>query len=649
MISLTAVGVTLGADSAAGLYTLMLLLAGLAGLRLLGLGRGSVTDLPLSGYLGLALAFGTGAVGGIWLLLAVLHGLLAPVVAAVGLALLLAGAQTAWRLLPETAVRLRANGAELYAQGWAWWLVAVLLALLILEYGLAALHPAIGDAVAFYLPWARVMAASGQVMALPGYDQFSAIWTLAEIHVAATMTLAGDWPARPLPFFQLLGAALLLWGIGRSLGLCIRGRLIALVMLFCTSNVGLLVWDGKTDLFALPQGLGAIYAGFLMRGPQRYRMAALAGALTTFAVAGKVSHSIILAAPMLMLVLWRSREGAWQISLARAVWLSLVLGLTAVIAAVPQVLKNLELFGEPLAPFVYFGSAQMDVDQIYYSAAVTRRLLLSYPLALVFGNYWAQYGTVTVLTLAFLPLACLRWRGWPRRGVWVLTAAALAGLASWMFLRPSTFAPRYFLPVLVLLFLVLADGAARASLAARWPIRALILVALGFILLHTELYLDPTFGGPMLAPVVDTWRYASAGDLEVLPRDDVFSMAKRFNAELPAGARLALVGYYRYPLRADLLECLFSQKRLEELITLGPTRVEAAWRDGADYFVVDASTFPYARPDFDALPSWLRLEPVIQGDRIQAWRLRATAEAPRRQWACTRDGRAWRVQPDRIQ
>jgi len=272
----------------------------------------------------------------------------------------------------------------LHAQGWPWRLVAVLLVWVIVEYGLATLHPAIGDAVAFYLPWARVMAASGQVMALPGYDRFSAIWTLAEIHVAAIMTLAGDWPARPLPFMQLLGAAVLLWGFGNSLGLCIRGRVIALVMLFCTSNVGLLVWDGKTDLFALPQGLGAVYAGFLMRGPQRYRMAALAGALTTFAVAGKMSHSIILGAPMLILVLWRSWEGVWQRSLAQAVRLSFVLGLTAAVAAVPQVLKNLELSGEPLAPFVYFGSVHMDVDQIYYSAAVTRRLLLSYPLALVF-------------------------------------------------------------------------------------------------------------------------------------------------------------------------------------------------------------------------------------------------------------------------
>lgn len=638
MSTVLALAVALGAHAVALLYALVLLACGVLALRGLGLSRGSVPALPVSGHIGLAFALGSGLVGSLWVLLALAHVLLWQVLGLVCAGLLVAAAGPLLALWTEAHAAARRAARELWAGGVVWCALTLLLAVTVLGYGFAALHPAVGDSVALYLPWSRIIAASGQLMHLPGYDKLGDIWILAEIHAAAVMAMAGDWPARPLPWLHTLAAALLFWGLGRSLGVAARGRIVAIAMLFCSSNAGFLLWDGKVDLVALPLGFAALYAALLMRGDLARRFALLAGLLCGAALAAKISYIIPLGAALAVILLWRGWGGHPAGTWRRVLYLCLMCAAGVALMTLPQILKNLALAGEPLAPMFYFGPPRFDAEQAWYSTAVTRRLLLTYPLALVFGDYWAQHGTLTVLLLAFSPLSLFHWGGWPRHGLWLLTLAALAGTAAWMALRPSTFAPRYILCVLALLFLAVADGAARASVAAPRPVRAMVVLALGFELFRTVTGLAQ--------PVAETWHYAAGADIERNADDKTFNMAYYLNAKARPGARIALMGYYRWPLRADLMECAFSQRLTLIFPDHGAALLEQAWLEGSDYLVVDLWTHRRVLADAERpAPPWLRVEAEMRDDRYVVYSLHGGPAAPPPNTSCRLTGRAWFAQP----
>jgi hypothetical protein len=302
----------------------------------------------------------------------------------------------------------------------------------------------------------------------------------------------------------------------------------------------------------------------------------------------------------------------------------------------PQIAKNWTMSNEPLAPFFYFGPPQIDTEQVYYSAATTMRLVLTYPLALVFGRYWAQHGTLSILFPAFLPFGFLRFAQGPRCRLLLFTLAALFGLLVWIALRPSTFAPRYILCVLLVPFLFAADGVARASMSASWPLRMLIVLTLAFVLGESA--------RAVRVQVSTAWRYAASADTEAYEQDDVFNMARLLNASAAPGTRIALMGFYRFPLRADLLECGFSQAQLLRFRSLGREMAVDVFLDGADYLVFDLMTHKGALPaDFSGLPSWLLIDQIYKGPRIWIYRLTGGPGSPARKAKCMRDGQAWIV------
>jgi hypothetical protein len=105
-----------------------------------------------------------------------------------------------------------------------------------------------------------------------------------------------------------------------------------------------------------------------------------------------------------------------------------LIGLCGFLVFLPHAWKNQVLFQEPLAPFVVLNSdGFIDLDQHWYSPDITRYVVATYPVALVFGQYSNMGGTLSPLLLVFLPLAFFlpRPRKWSQS---LLTIITLAGL-----------------------------------------------------------------------------------------------------------------------------------------------------------------------------------------------------------------------------
>jgi hypothetical protein len=620
-------------------YSFALLGCGLGALWTIGLKRECCAEWPISGYLGVAFSLGSGLVAALWLVLAILHLLLPWVIwPLIGAFFIMA---IVFLPYAEIGRRLWATIDCVKSETWPWKMITALTGCVIATYGITSFHPGAGDAIAFYLPWPRIIADTGRMLPLPGYESFSEIWIIGEVHTAAVMAIAGDWAARPISYFHVVAAAALLWGSAESVGMSFRGQLLTVAMLFTSTNVGLIIFDGKTDNIALPIGIAAVFVALHITRERFIRHAVCIGLLCGFAAAAKMSYIPPLGATVLFLVLWRhwqTRTGAATNSVVLVILTLAIIGTAAIASVLPQLAKNWTMVGEPLAPFRYFAKEQITwLDQDWYTAGVVKRLLLTYPLALVFGNYWAQHGNLSLLFLAFVPLAAIRFSSWPQRRLWLLTAAAALGLLAWMVLRPSTFAARYFFVVLAILLLVSADGAARASFSTSKSLRAMIVAASAFVLIeHLRIIKDPALAA---------WRYAGTADLTSYQGDDAYNMARLLNTEAAVGTRLVLFGYYRYPLRDDLLECLFNSEERGRLPS-GKEMAVNAYLEGASYLAFDSMGYEALTPNnFDNLPSWLRIEKIYNGPRISIYRVSGGPGSPAQRFRCVRQDRVWKVVP----
>ena len=98
-------------------------------------------------------------------------------------------------------------------------LFAMALALLIFEFGAAAwIMPPRGDAEAFYIPYARVIAATQRIELMPGpYEYLSSIGLMGELHFGALISLANVSSAKFFVFPLAVSAAAML--VARTLPL----------------------------------------------------------------------------------------------------------------------------------------------------------------------------------------------------------------------------------------------------------------------------------------------------------------------------------------------------------------------------------------------------------------------------------------------
>ncbi len=404
----------------------------------------------------LALLAGIGSLAAVWSVLLSL-GQFNRWVIIVFLALsLLIGIKSVWVLKKGLRDQVKMLLLDVKNENRVWQFIIVLGMLLVLvATGMVfrPLHPQ-GDAAAFYMVLPKMLAASQKIGFLPGYENFTTVGLIGEFHFAALMSLGCGENAKLIIWPLIISGTFILTSLVRIGGGNRKAQWLAVIMLFSSSAVTLLIGDGKVDLFAAVFGLAVVYilCSKLERTKSFY---VLAGLMAGFAVIAKLSYAPLIIPCGVLLIIWRN---IGKKSFRHNIQDICLFGLGAFLPAVVHLYKNWALLKEPLAPFIYisgnpFDQNWIDVNQKWFSDEITSKILLTYPLAFVFGQYPMQYGTISFMILAFLPLfLCVSTANYfqTRTTIQIFIIGCI-GLITWIIYRPSVFAPRYYLYTLILL------------------------------------------------------------------------------------------------------------------------------------------------------------------------------------------------------
>ncbi|MDQ3818101.1 MAG: hypothetical protein M3362_10450, partial [Acidobacteriota bacterium] len=418
---------------------------------LLGIKRKDAVSTSAGAELTTDLLLGQGAMASLWTLMALL-GQFSP--AAVAASLILATLVGIGFLWPEL-IRLPGYLSTLYlslkTETLLWKLLAFLSLLVLLLGGAGALIlPPTGDAAAFYMALPKMVAGSHHLKPLPGYEGFTQIGLQGELHYAALISLGSVGAAKLLVWLEASATAVLLLKIGAAAGLGRRGLIIALATLVSSTAFVILIPDGKVDLFGAAMGMAAFYWALRVEGPPLRSVALrLAGLFAGLAIIAKLSYIVPLIAGVALIITLRyapllkerdegQRGGGARYAWPQALAALCVLGLWMLLPAVPHSIKNGMLFHEPLAPLINFRTKSF-IEQTWFSPEVTRRIVLTYPLGLIFGEYPMQGGALSPLLLAFAPFLFISRKGRAilQGPLLQITLSAAAGTVLWVIARPS--------------------------------------------------------------------------------------------------------------------------------------------------------------------------------------------------------------------
>ncbi|NIM39986.1 MAG: hypothetical protein GTN84_02305 [Hydrogenophaga sp.] len=451
--------------------------------------------------------------------------------------------------------------------------------------------PPTGDAEAFYLAYALIMASSGVLEPMRGtYEAFSSIGLPAELHYAVLMRWQGTAAAKFLVWPVALACGVFLSGIVGRCGGGLVARWVAWTILITSSSFTLYVFDGKVDLFGAAFALAALY--WLLRdAPEdgRFRALAWAGLMAGSATVAKFSYVLTLGVAMLVLLAWQRRGHALgdRYNGRALVRTASVLAAWAALAWLPQWLKNGVLYGAPLAPFFGMGEVGSWLNQVWHSPEVTREILLTYPYALVFGTYPMQGGGVSLLLLAVPGMAWIALRRpmhgarWRDSILTAVTSAALLSTVAWVVMRPSVLAPRYILATL-LLFAPLAALTAQAALGdRRWWLR---LGTWGLLILALYSAVNKVRAGAANLRLLTTGR-----EERCLKASESCPPLSALANEGRPGERVMIAGYYGYWLRSDQLQCRDSLAE-QDVIQKTDDVLAALQAGGFRYAVVERSS-----------------------------------------------------------
>lgn len=547
-----------------------------------------------------AMLLGQGVLANAWLLIGLTGWFKTWVVAAVVMFCVLVGW---WSFRPLLIALVRGSGGQwlaLRSEKRPWRFLAYLLIAQIFVMGFGALFmPPRGDAVAFYMTLPKYMAHYEHLTPLPGtYHNFTQVGLQGEMHYAALMSLGSASAAKGFVWPTSLAGLGMLLAIGGAAGLRRRGKWLAVAMYFTSTGVTLISVDAKVDLFAAAMGVAAVYWA-LRTSDSLLSSACLCGLFTSLAAVAKFSYIGALVPGIFLLLLWRcftSRRTKSMIPVVLcvlAVW-----GASALFAGVPHLVKNGVLFGNPLAPFVGCGSA-WHVQNWYSGAggdAIVRWIHMTYPVALVFGDYPMQYGTLSPLILAFFPLVVLSCRrAKPFSSLlFQVTASAIFGLVVFTCLSPNVFAPRYVLAPLLLLILPAAVGAQLALESGRLGrvLSAVVLTA-AIVVVFGRLVRDVSrCGGDSVKYVV-----GRLIDPERLRPD--CGAAGVLNAHGGFDEPVVLVSYNCYWVRPDLLRSCLTEEQLAPMRKLPTSRRRWEWlyRRGVRLILLDTRSFGAETPE----------------------------------------------------
>jgi hypothetical protein len=491
------------------------------------------------------------------------------------------------------------------------------------------------DSPAFYLAMSRLIAGTGHLTALPGYDHFSAVGLFGELHMAALYTLGmeGTTP-RVLSWVAFIPTIVVIYGLSRLCGVGTRGAVIAVAAAVTTSSITSLWGAGKADLFAIGPALAACLVVVALWDEDRLGPAPiLGGLLFGFAALSKLSYIVAFLPALTILMMWQRAHARRLHGIGAIVLASLPVGLLFsagfLLALGQNLIKNQLILGTPFATF------PMDP---FFSAATVRRLLLSYPFVVTYGRYWGQAGTLSPIVLAFLPLVLFYLR-WPPRAresrLLAVSLGATAGLVIWVALFPSIITMRY-IQATLLLFAI--PGAAAAEIATRRSMLLALIIPAGVVATivstppHTAI-VSPTFVSPRatLAEIVGR-PYTCKGSK---PFETDCQAQVTINRVAQAGDRVLGLSYLRFWLEPGLMRDMSSVHEVGGVLACsdGPCSRDLFWarfraaRPGFRFILNDAVTHPVPEGTFENPPADLEVRQLYTQGQISAWEVRPRPSA----------------------
>jgi hypothetical protein len=593
-------------------YALACLGAGLMMFRLL---CGARTDVPMmsrAAFLAVAFLLGLGALGQAWTLVALAGWFRLKFTLTLTAAL---AAVALWRGRLHAAEIIGDVRHATLALRKERWEVSLLLLLVLgwMVFTFTSLgRPFSGDGLALHMLVPKMVAESGVLLRTYFQSANEFYGVLGEMNYAALIQFGSADAAQMLTYVAGLGLAVVLVDICAFVGIGLRGQILALTMAFTSTAVLSWIGEGKIDLIAAALGFAGLRfvppcgdkskPCFLIIGGLLIGCAITAKLILGFSLA--IIAAVLLGFAYVPDALLALRGKSWRCAAMPFVGACAFLSLGTFIGLLPHFVKNWVLLGEPLAPLFSPGRADWLVEDRWYTLSVIARIRMLYPFVLTFGEYWAQFGTLSVLVLAFLPLSFFLA---PARSPWrsplvAVTTASWVALAAWAAMQGDKVVTRYILPALLLCIPLAAAAAEQASCRCfrpRWlgtATLACCFVALIVTGAHSVgLYFFPS---KALKVIVGAASPCERGLLWCAPMDLTNRLA-------PQGARVLSLSSYRYYLRPDLILCSYD---FRSSIFPGSS-IDERWHwfynEGFSFILPDISTPQPFAGDVDNAPAWV--------------------------------------------
>ncbi len=583
-----------------------------------------------------AFLLGQGIFANIWLLMAV-NGAFSPL--AICITFLITAGISYFLLGRKIIVPLKSISnivTNFITFPWHWKGLITLVILILVALGIKSIvSPPIGDAEAFYMVLPKIIVASHRLIPQQNYYSFTQIGMSGEMHYAALMSLASPHAAKFFVWFTALALIFLLVAINILLGNSKAGKTASLVMVITSTTFTYYVFDGKVDLFGAAFGLAAYYWAFLTKDTPSNVPLFFTGLFTGFAIVAKISNLPVLAPTIAIIIIWNKLANQ---SLSTKSYLCttkalLLVGVVTACSMVPHFVKNIVLFGEPFAPFIFLQSAgERWVEQAWFSKEHTKHILLTYPIALIYGLYPMQGGNLSPLILGFAPLVWLLPRVQRYRKVRILqvTVVAMTGVLIWILVRPSIVAPRYILATLLLFIPIAACGAENlfSDSLRQYP----MLRRAAFSTMIVAVLAVLPYHGLGIGPVKQLASHIMSGHRDYLPPRNV----EIANQLIQPGDRVFFAGYNAYYLSATTLQCMNGRDDLPFNGAYGSLNWIHLYDRGFKYLILDKRTHNGMANTLRVAPcpSWLSVVTVFEDDAAIIYKITAINRERVPSYAC---------------
>lgn len=498
--------------------------------------------------------------------------------------------------------------------------------------------PIESDGAAFYMPLAKMVAASGWLEKLPGYEIFSTVGVFGELQLATLLVFDAEYAARMLGWLVFIPIIVLLFQFKNRLALTRESNVVQILSVFSSTCIYYISTGGKIDLFSAVVGFLGI---FLLYFENNYIVAAL---LLAFACVAKLSLFI----PFFPIVAFGILS-YWYFNynrnnLNKLIILFGLMGLVFLIVLFPHFLKNYYFYNNPLAPFY---GAKLQWETNWFSEETTKRILYAYPLVWFYGGYWGQLGVLSLPILMFLPFSVKKSQFIKinLQPMSFLIIASFLGLLFWMIMRPSFIAPRYILAMLLVSVPLAAlgfDSYFKKNINNLFKQR-FVLFVLFLWSLHSLVKIN-NFG-------LSTMNFFNfLKNTEVCAQDGInCRVIEEINSRSLEGDRVLQLSYYTYWLRPDLIQ---NMKRTDEIKIEPSMSPEDIWKiiyeQNFSYLYLDLSThrqdiIKYA---LDKNPSWVKIEKIAEIYNVSAYKIIYNAPLKYSKKVRTvSDGTHWKIQP----